>query len=26
MKKELLQVMEQICCQKTGDFKPHLIK
>ena len=26
MKKELLQVMEQICCQKTDDFKPHLIK
>ncbi|MDB4199070.1 alpha-hydroxy-acid oxidizing protein [Polaribacter sp.] len=26
MKQELLQVMEQICCQKTGDFKPHLIK
>lgn len=26
MKRELLQVMEQICCQKTGDFKPHLIK
>ncbi|WP_339881454.1 alpha-hydroxy acid oxidase [Polaribacter vadi] len=26
MKRELLQVMEQICCQQTGDFKPHLIK
>ena len=26
MKRELQQVMEQICCQKTGDFKPHLIK
>lgn len=26
MKRELLQVMEQICCQETGAFKPHLIK
>lgn len=26
MKRELQQVMEQICCQKTSDFKPHLIK
>jgi len=26
MKRELIQVMEQICCQKTGEFKPHLIK
>tara|TARA_R110001606_G_scaffold143046_2_gene282333 strand:+ start:2557 stop:3705 length:1149 start_codon:yes stop_codon:yes gene_type:complete len=26
MKRELLQVMEQICCQQTGEFKPHLIK
>ncbi|NJB83483.1 alpha-hydroxy acid oxidase [Wenyingzhuangia aestuarii] len=26
MKRELLQVMEQICCQETGSFKPHLIK
>jgi len=26
MKRELLQVMEQICCQETAAFKPHLIK
>ena len=26
MKRELQQVMEQICCQHTGAFKPHLIK
>lgn len=26
MKRELLQVMEQICCQKTDAFQPHLIK
>lgn len=26
MKRELLQVMEQICCQETGAFQPHLIK
>jgi L-lactate dehydrogenase (cytochrome) len=26
IKRELLQVMEQICCQETGAFKPHLIK
>ena len=26
MKRELQQVMEQICCQETGAFKPHLIK
>jgi len=25
IKKELLQVMEQICCEKTSDFKNHLI-
>ena len=25
MKKELQQVMEQICCEKVGDFKKHLI-
>ncbi|MDB4297762.1 alpha-hydroxy-acid oxidizing protein [Flavobacteriaceae bacterium] len=26
MKREVQQVMEQICCQNTGAFKPHLIK
>ena len=25
IKKELLQVMEQLCCEKTSDFKNHLI-
>ena len=25
MKKELQQVMEQLCCQTTCDFKNHLI-
>ena len=25
IKKELIQVMEQLCCEKTSDFKNHLI-
>jgi L-lactate dehydrogenase (cytochrome) len=25
MKKELQQIMEQLCCQNTDDFKNHLI-